>query len=414
MDENALADLPIEALARKPLSNNALIDWLLREGVSIPLPRDLVGRLALHMVQVGLPVCRLRITIRTLHPQYLGTTYTWTRGSNEVEEFLPTFEILLTDQYLKSPYAAIFDGAGGIRRRLDIPGIALDYPILEDLRDAGATDYIALPLLFSDGKIAALTLAANRPGGFTTVELETVYQMLPVLAQVMECHALRCTAMTILETYLGRHSGARVLKGLIKRGDGEDIHAVIWFSDLRGSTRLADRMPRQAFLQLLNDYFECMAGAVLDHGGEVLRFIGDAALAIFPIDSISARPQDCPEHIRACETALEAARDAVRRVVAVNAKREARGDRTIGFGIGLHLGEVLYGNIGTPQRLEFSVVGAAANEAARIESMTKALGRLVLISETVAQVARRPLVDLGSHALRGVSDPQRLFTLPDL
>jgi adenylate cyclase len=189
---------------------------------------------------------------------------------------------------------------------------------------------------------------------------------------------------------------------------------VIWFSDLRGSTRLADRMPRQAFLHLLNDYFECMAGAVLDHGGEVLRFIGDAALAIFPIGTITARPQDCPEHIRACETAIEAARDAVRRVAAVNAEREACGDRTIGFGIGLHLGEVLYGNIGTPQRLEFSVVGAAANEAARIEGMTKVLGRSVLISETVAQVARQPLIDLGSHALRGVSDPQRLFTLPDL
>jgi adenylate cyclase len=414
MDNDALAPLPIESSARKPLSDNALIDWLLMEGVSIPTPRDLVGRLALRMVEIGMPLCRLRITIRTPHPQYLGTSYTWTRGSNKVEEFLPTFEILLTDQYLKSPYAGIFDGAGGIRRRLDVPGIPLDYPILEDLRDAGATDYIALPLVFSDGKIAALTLAANRPGGFTTAELETLYQMLPVLAQVMECHALRLTATTILETYLGRHTGARVLKGLIKRGDGEDIHAVIWFSDLRGSTRLADRMPRQAFLQLLNDYFECMAGAVLDHGGEVLRFIGDAALAIFPIGAISAWPQECPEHIQACETAIEAARDAVRRVAAVNAEREARGDRLIGFGIGLHLGEVLYGNIGTPQRLEFSVVGAAANEAARIESMTKALGRLVLISETVAQVARRPLVDLGSHALRGVSDPQRLFTLPDL
>src|SRR5512134_2205477 len=414
MDTDTAAHLPIEFPAHKPLSDNALIDWLLTEGVSIPAPSDLVGRLALHMVRIGLPLCRLRITIRTLHPQYLGTSYTWTRGSNEVEEFLPTFEILLTDQYLKSPYAGIFDGAGGIRRRLDIPGVVLDYPILEDLRDAGATDYVALPLLFSDGKIAALTLAVNRPGGFTTAELETIYQMLPVLAQVMECHALRCTAKTILETYLGRHSGARVLKGLIKRGDGEDIHAVIWFSDLRGSTRLADRMPRQAFLQLLNDYFECMAGAVLDHGGEVLRFIGDAALAIFPIDSISARPQDCPEHIRACETAIEAARDAVRRVAAINAEREARGDRTIGFGIGLHLGEVLYGNIGTPQRLEFSVVGAAANEAARIEGMTNAQNRSVLISETVAQVARQPLVDLGSHALRGVSEPQRLFTLPDL
>jgi adenylate cyclase len=414
LDDETMTHPEFRVPVERPLSDNALIDWLLSEGLTIQLPGDLVGRLGHRMTEIGMPLCRLRVTIRTLHPQYLGTSYTWTRGSEEVEEFLPTYEILLTDQYLKSPYAGIFEGAGGIRRRLDVPGILLDFPILEDLRDAGATDYVALPLLFSDGKINALTLAADRPGGFTTAELESINRMLPLLAHVMECHALRRTATTILETYLGRHSGARVLNGLIKRGDGENIHALIWFSDLRGSTRLADRMSRPAFLHLLNDYFECIAGAVLDHDGEVLRFIGDAALAIFPIGTVSANPQRCPEHIRACETAIEAARDAVHRVAAVNAARLARAERTIGFGIGLHLGEVLYGNIGTPQRLEFSVVGAAANEAARIEGMTKVLGKSVLISEAVARVARQPLVDLGSHALRGVSDPQRLFTMPDL
>ncbi len=397
--------------AQKALSDNPLIDWLLTEGLTIVSPADLIGGIARRIVEIGLPLCRLRVTIRTLHPQYLGTSYTWTRGSDDVDVFMPKYEILLTDQYLKSPYAAIFEGAGGIRRRLDVPGIVLDYPILKELRLIGATDYIALPMPFSDGKINAMTLAADRPGGFTTAELACINQMLPLLAQLMECHALRRTATTILETYLGRLSGERVLKGLIKRGDGETIHALIWFSDLRGSTHLADRMSRQAFLSLLNDYFECMAGAVLDHGGEVLRFIGDAALAIFPINSLIASPQtDC----RACEAAIEAARDAVGRVAAVNAKRQANGERAIGFGIGLHVGEVLYGNIGTPQRLEFSVIGAAANEAARIEAMTKALGKLVLLSEAVARVAKQPLVDLGSHALRGVSDPQHLFTLPDL
>lgn len=399
---------------QKPFSDNALIDWLLTDGLAIQNPRELIGRLGHRMVQIGVPLSRLRVTIRTLHPQYLGTTYTWIRGVDEVDEFLPTYEILLTDQYLKSPYAGIFEGAGGIRRRLDVPGIVLDFPILEDLRATGATDYVALPLLFSDGKINALTLATDRPGGFTTTELENINRMVPLLAHMMECHALRRTATTILETYLGRHSGARVLKGLIKRGDGENILALIWFSDLRGSTRLADRMPRQAFLHLLNDYFECMAGAVLDRGGEVLRFIGDAALAIFPIGAVDTGSRNRQAHVRACEAAIEAARDAVRRVAKVNAERQARGDRTIGFGIGIHLGEVLYGNIGIPERLEFSVVGAAANEAARIESMTKALGKSVLISEAVAHVAREPLVDLGSQALRGVKNPQRLFTLPDL
>lgn len=411
MDDNTGVQPATPSPAPISLSDNPLIDWLLAEGLALTHPGDLIGRLGRRMVEIAMPLCRLRVTIRTLHPQYLGTTYTWTRGSDDVEVFMPTYEILLTDQYLKSPYAAIFEGAGGIRRRLDVPGIVLDYPILEELHQAGATDYIALPMVFSDGKINAMTLAADRPGGFTTAELESINQMLPLLAHLMEAHALRRTATTILETYLGRLSGARVLNGLIKRGDGDTIHALIWFSDLRGSTRLADRMPRQAFLSLLNDYFECMAGAVLDHGGEVLRFIGDAALAIFPISTDNAYQRT---GCRACEAAIEAARDAVHRVAAVNAKRQASGERTIGFGIGLHVGEVLYGNIGTPQRLEFSVIGAAANEAARIEGMTKVLGKLVLISEAVARVSPQPLIDLGSHALRGVRDPQRLFTLPDL
>lgn len=413
MDVKAVPSPLHPPAAAKPLCDNLLIDWLLGEGWTLPTAGELVAALSRRMVEIGMPLCRLRVTLRTLHPQYLGTSYTWLRSTDRVEEYLPTHEILQTEQYLNSPYAGIFEGAGGIRRRLDIPGVAPDFPILEDLRADGATDYIAMPLIFSDGKINAVTFAGDRPGGFHTAELETIYQMLPVLAYAMECHALRQTARTILDTYLGRHSGERVLKGLIKRGDGENIHAVIWFSDLRGSTRLADRMPRQAFLDLLNDYFQCMAGAVLDHGGEVLRFIGDAALAIFPIGSVVARPECCPDHVRACETAIRAAQDAAARVSTVNAERDARGVIAIRFGIGLHLGDVLYGNIGTPDRLEFSVIGPAANEAARIENMTKALHKPILISQSVAKVARLPLVALGSHALRGVHEPQELYTLPE-
>lgn len=403
----------VARLAAKPpaasRSAGALIDWLLTEGWDIADPKDLVARLALRMTSIAIPLYRLRVTLRLLHPQFLGTTYTWVRGRDEVEEFLPPHEMLTQDNYLQSPFAAIFEGAGGIRRRLDLPDVPLDYPILADLRSEGATDYVAMPMVFSDGRINAITLAADRPGGFSSAELSMINGMLPVLSRLLEVHALRRTTLTILDTYLGRHAGSRVLQGSIKRGDGEVIHAVIWFSDLRGSTSLADRLPREEFLALLNDYFEGMAGAVLDHEGEVLRFIGDAALAIFPIGTVTDRPERCPHHIRACKEAIAAARDAEQRIAAVNHRRAQAGGPLIRFGIGLHLGDVLYGNIGTPQRLEFSVIGAAANEAARIEALCKLLHRPLLISETVARVVPDGLTSCGVHALRGVGEPLEIY-----
>jgi adenylate cyclase len=206
-------------------------------------------------------------------------------------------------------------------------------------------------------------------------------------------------ARNILDAYLGPSAGEKVLAGRIKRGDGQDINAVIWFCDLRDSTPLADSMTRREFLALLNDYFECVLGPVLQHRGEVLRFIGDAALAIFPVGE---RPAE------ACAKALAAARAALAGMEKLNKNRA----RPLRFGIGLHLGEVTYGNIGTATRIEFTVIGAAANEAARIESLCKVMGVNVLVSERVVQALPLPSWrSLGSHTLRGVGDKMELFTL---
>lgn len=393
---------------------NPLVSWILEEGWQIPDPKEFTRQLCEQMEELGLPLTRVRITIRILHPQVIGTSYTWRRGEDEIEEYSPKYEILESDAYLNSPYAEIYNGAGAIRRRLDIPDAIMDFPVLEEFREAGATDYVAMPVLFCDGKINVITFLADRPGGMSTSELEHLYGMLPALGRIMEIHSMRNTARSILDTYLGKQSGERVFNGSIKRGDGDDIHAIIWFCDLRRSTPLADSMPRAEFLELLNGFFECMAGAVLENGGEVLRFIGDAVLAIFPISSQTRRPDLCPEHKAACQSALAAARDAMARIDELNTNRNEAGHEPLGFGIGLHLGEVMYGNIGVPERLEFSVIGAAANEAARIEGMCKTLDKSLLISSELARVLPENWVSLGHHRLRGVGEKQEVFTLPEL
>ncbi len=397
---------------------NPLVPWLVREAWHAATTQDLVARFVESARAADVPLYRLAIVIRTLHPQLTGASYVWQCETAEVKESFVAHEILHSEQYLNSPLVPIFEGAGGIRRRLDGPDPRLDFAILRQLHEEGVTDYVAMPLLFSDGQINALTLATQRAGGFTTEHLGHLYEILPTLSRLFEVHALRNTSVTLLETYLGKHSGRRVLNGHVKRGDGEDIHAVIWFCDLRESTALADSMSREHFLQLLNRFFDCVAGAVMDHDGEVLRFVGDAALAIFPIERLPASDVAGPAEralsptARACTNAIAAAYEALRRMDADNAMRTAAGEAPLRFGIALHLGDVTYGNIGTATRLEFTVIGSAANEAARIEALCKQLGEPVLLSAEFARNHPGDWISLGKHRLRGIAEPQELFSLP--
>jgi len=220
------------------------------------------------------------------------------------------------------------------------------------------------------------------------------------------------SAKELLYTYLGNRTGERVLSGLVKRGDGEKIYAVIWYCDLRDSTPLAESMPLESFLSILNDFFDCMGRAVLDHGGEILRFIGDAALAIFPIGGTTESLQEiCTPTEGACERALTAARDALSRIEALNQQRRIQGKLPLGFGLGLHVGEVMYGNIGVPDRLEFTVIGSAVNEAARLEALCKELDQSILISWEFPRCFPDQMISLGFHRLRGVSTPKEIFGL---
>lgn len=219
----------------------------------------------------------------------------------------------------------------------------------------------------------------------------------------------------LLYTYLGRRTGERVLTGQVRRGDAEKIHAVIWFCDLRDSTRLSESMPLEDFFALLNNFFECTAGAVIDHGGEILSYIGDAALAIFPIAGPD-KPFDqaCTPEEGACAAALAAARDALARVEALNLERRERGEEALRFGIAVHAGDVMYGNIGVPGRLEFTVIGAATNEASRLAGLCKSLGQAVLVSSRFPGCFPGELISLGRHSLQGIDEPQEVFGLADV
>jgi adenylate cyclase len=381
-----------------PLQSNPLAAWILKRAWESGSTSELLASLAQALQQCDVPLLRLTLHVRTLHPLLSGAAWIWRRGTDEVQHDLIAHEVVESAEFINSPLMPIFEGAGGIRRRLGDDDLPFDFPILNDLYEIGATDYVAMPLVFSDGQINALTLTSDVEGGFTTEHLGHVYEIAPLLGRLVEVFASRYKARTLLETYLGERSGREVLSGIVKRGDGRDIHAVIWFSDLRDSTALAASMSRTAFLQILSDFFDCMAGAVIAQGGEVLRFIGDAALAIFPMEGENneTRPDD------ACERALLAALDATDKIAECNERARGQGDIPIGFGIGLHIGDVTYGNIGTGSRLEFTVVGAAANEAARIEGLCKSTGEPVLVSGEFARHHGGAYRSLGEHCLSGV------------
>jgi adenylate cyclase len=378
-----------------------VIDWLLHEGRHLAAPESLVGELCTRVRAAGMPIDRVAFFFGTLHPQYFGIAMHWNGVAVRVLE--ASYQMGDTQEVRNSPARRITQGERVIRRRLERADCPVDFPVLEELRAAGITDYVIAEVVFGNGSRNSVSLATRRAGGFTDHDIDEVQRLLHPFGMAMEIHVGRALSRTLLDTYLGKISGQRVLEGQIKRGDGEEIDAVIWFSDLRNSTPLSRTLGERRFLEMLNDYFEATAGAVPVHGGEVLRFIGDASLAVFPIAAADARD--------ACERAVRAARMARTRAAAANAGRQAAGLPQFSYGIGLHLGRVLYGNIGTPERLEFSVIGAAANEAARIEALCKETGQDVVLSSAFVAGLGAPCRSLGRFALRGVDAPEEVFAL---
>src|SRR5205085_96432 len=255
---------------------------------------------------------------------------------------------------------------------------AAEFDVLSELRGEGATDYLASPLFFTDGSIQVATWATRSSEGFSDEEIAGIESIVAPLARVAEIRALRRTAGNLLETYVGNQAGERILAGQIRRGHTESIHAAIWLSDMRGFTRFADLAPPDALISLLNRYFDCQVPAILDHGGEVLKFMGDGLLAIFPVDDRSATSA-------VCESALIAADEARERIAALRGSIGVDGIDELRFGLALHVGDVLYGNIGGGARLDFTCIGPAVNLAARLEKLAGRLGRAVLACQGVAR-----------------------------
>jgi adenylate cyclase len=375
--------------------------WLLTEGRRRPDAAAMFGALCRELVAGGLPLQRAWYGGLMLHPMLYASGCTWIRGAAEVVQTRRPHGFETTPMWLASPAYAILSGAPTVRRRLEGQD-PLDFPVLADVKAAGGTDYYMYAAEFNGSPRVATSFTADRPGGFSDADIGTLDAMRPAWSAVLQIHVQNELASTLLQTYLGADAGKRVLDGQIRRGDGQTLPAAVWFSDLRDFTGLSDRLPRDRLLDLLNDGFEAQVGAIEAHGGEVLKFMGDGLLAIFPAN-------DDPD--RACRAAVDAALDADARIEARNTVRVAAGDVPIRYGLALHIGDVMYGNIGSSGRLDFTVIGPAVNRAARLEAVSAKLGRKLVLSRELAARCGRELVALGSHALKGVAEPELVYGL---
>jgi len=377
--------------------------WLIDGARSAMRAQDVLGELCERLRACSIPLWRAAVFVRTLHPEVTGRRFLWRRGA-EVTIGELQYERLETDEFRASPVVHVYGTAAPLRRRIRDASEAAEFEVLRDLRAEGGTDYLASPLFFTDGSIQVATWATDHDDGFSDEHIAGIEAIVAPLARVAEIRALARTASSLLNTYVGYQTGERILAGRIRRGHTESIRAAIWLSDMRGFTALADRASPETLIDVLNRYFDCQVPAVLDRGGEVLKFIGDGLLAIFPVD-------DARNEAAACEAALTAADEARAGVTALGGSIGIDGVESLRFGLALHVGDVLYGNIGGGNRLDFTCIGPAVNLAARIEKLTSKLRRTVLTSGDFAGHCASRLAPVGEFLLPGAAGEQSVFGL---
>lgn len=381
--------------------------WLIAEGRLLDSLQDLVGALALRLVDAGLPIGRLSVFARTLHPQIFVEEALWLRGAETASRKMRTHGVRDQDDYAGSPIEAMVETQRPYRHRLTDLEPGRHHDLLLEQAALGLTDYYGQLLSFSKGPGGLFIICSDHPDGFSEIDLAKIDALARILTPVVEVMALHAIGTALLDTYLGHRSGERVMDGQIQRGDGEEIEAALWLSDLRDFTALTENLPVNALLGMLNIYFEHVDRAASAHGGEILSFIGDAMLIVFPVDA-PGREGD------ACRAALDTAKEAFHSLGALNDRRRLSGDPEIRFGVGLHLGRVIYGNVGAPARMDFTVMGSAVNRTARLEALTKSVGTPLLMSRRFAEASDARVSSHGRHAVKGIADPIEVFGWDEL
>ena len=395
-----------------PETTLEIFRWTVSEGLNGTPETEVLDGFCAKLVAEGVPLLRANISQPTLHPIIGGHLFIWQRDSGgAAQEDWQRNVAAHGKDFVRTPFNYMStEKLSRLRCRLDGKSASVEFPMLERFRELGGTDYFALRTMFGEGHRlgpAEGTISSwltDAPGGFSDDHIAIIEQLTSPLALAVKGASAYRVANSVIATYLGADAGRRVLGGEILRGTGETIRAALWYCDLQGFTKISETTPRDRLLALLDDYFEDMVTAVQDHGGQVLKFMGDGLLAIFT----------SPDDAESCGSALNAADQALDQMAQLTAAREAEGLPVTGFRVALHLGDVMYGNIGARDRLDFTVVGPAVNEVSRIEAMCRSLDQDIVISQAFAKAAGKStdrLVSLGRYALRGVRRPQELFTL---
>jgi adenylate cyclase len=382
-------------------SNGEIIRWLINETREERFMENIFAALCNRLQTAGLPLKRASLHLQIQHPQWLGGRITWSDGMQVAEIVRVDHEVRERAEYIGSPAQEIHDGASVVRENLECdPARGRRHAIFDELRSMGLTDYVAWPIYHTLGKRHFATFATDRSGGFTDAHLADLSSLLPVLALVSEIRVKNRLTRTLLDTYVGSHAGELILAGATRRGSGVTVRAAIMICDLRDFTRISDIWPRDDVIDLLNGYFDAVSEPLSRRGGEILKFMGDGLLAIFPL----SEP-------KACANLLHAVAEAHQAMTALNESNRELGRVPLNYGVGIHVGDVMYGNIGSRSRLDFTVIGPAVNLASRLEALTKQLGRSVVMSRDFADQVKGEfnLEAVGKHSVRGFSDPIELF-----
>jgi len=383
------------------IASAEIVHWLANGTRDERFIDNIFAELCVRLQRAGIPLKRATMNLLIHHPQWLGARIIWSDGAREAEISRVDYDVRERSEYIGSPVNEIHEGATEVRERLEgDPSQGRRHALYDEMREKGLTDYVAWPLYHTLGKRHVVTFATDRPGGFDDTQIAALSGLLPVLALVSEIRMKNRLARTLLETYVGSHAGELILAGATRRGHGTTVRAAIMICDLREFTKISDNWPRDDVIDLLNDYFDAMSEPIARHGGEILKFIGDGLLAIFPLSDPTA-----------CANLLQAVSEARKAMAALNERNNGTGRAPMNYGIGVHVGDVMYGNIGSSTRLDFTVIGPAVNMASRLEALTKQLGKTVLLSRAFADLVADnvALEHVGEHAVRGFSEPIELF-----